>query len=123
MQLTKNFNLKEFTCKDGTDVPAQFIKNVQELANNLQIIRDEIKLPIKINSGYRSPKHNKKIGGKAYSMHLFACASDISVNNLSSKELYIIICRLIREKKIKDGGLAVYPTFVHYDVRNYSARW
>ena len=40
MKLTKNFSLSEFACKDGTTVPYQYMPNVQELANNLQVLRD-----------------------------------------------------------------------------------
>ena len=29
MQLTKNFNRQEFDCKDGTEVPNEFLQNVQ----------------------------------------------------------------------------------------------
>ena len=42
MQITKNFNLDEFHCKDGTKVPEEFIANVVELAQNLQVLRDKI---------------------------------------------------------------------------------
>ena len=48
MQLTKNFNRQEFDCKDGTKVPDEFLPNVQEVANNLQILRDYLKVPVRI---------------------------------------------------------------------------
>lgn len=48
MQLTKNFYLHEFSCNDGTPVPEKFMDNVQELANNLQLLRDYLKQPIGI---------------------------------------------------------------------------
>ena len=35
--------------------------------------------PIRINSGYRSPQLNKKIGGAPSSNHLTGCAADIRV--------------------------------------------
>lgn len=37
MKLTKNFNLIEFACKDGTLVPAELIENAKKLALNLQL--------------------------------------------------------------------------------------
>ena len=39
MKLTKNFYLHEFSCNDGTSVPDKFMDNVQELANNLQLVK------------------------------------------------------------------------------------
>ena len=41
--------------------------------------RDDKEKPIIINSGYRSPQLNKKIGGVAGSNHLTGCAVDIRV--------------------------------------------
>jgi hypothetical protein len=35
--LTRNFNLKEFVCKDGSAVPAKYMANVKKLAKNLQL--------------------------------------------------------------------------------------
>ncbi len=62
MNLTENFSLKEFRCKDGTDVPEDLMDNVTELAENLQVLREYIGKPIVVISGYRSPKYNRKIG-------------------------------------------------------------
>ena len=63
MRLTKNFNLSEFDCKDGTEMPSELLANVLELAENLQVLRDFVGVPIKINSSYRSLSHNANIGG------------------------------------------------------------
>ena len=51
MQLTENFALHEFRCNDGTDVPDEYMDNVQLLADNLQIIRNEINQPMILVSG------------------------------------------------------------------------
>ena len=48
MKLTENFDSKEFTCNDGTAVPECYFSNMKELAENLQVLRDSINLPIKI---------------------------------------------------------------------------
>ena len=63
MKLTTNFSLHEFRCRDGSDVPEEYMDNVRELAENLQILRDRIGMPITVISGYRSPEYNKKIDG------------------------------------------------------------
>lgn len=123
MQLTKNFSLEEFACKDGTQVPGELLCNVSVLAQNLQVLRDYLNEPIRLNSGYRSPSYNKRIGGAAKSQHILAKAADITVKSMSPKQLAATIEKLIAAGKMKQGGLGLYPGFVHYDVRDDKARW
>ena len=122
-QLTKNFNKREFNSKDGARMPNDVFLNVKELANNLQIIRNCINSPMHINSGYRSPAHNKAIGGVSNSQHLLGKASDITSRDYSPVQLYSIIEGLIEQGKISEGGLGIYNGFVHYDIRGTKARW
>lgn len=123
MQLTKNFLLSEFSCHDGTPVPLELQLNVFKLADNLQVLRDEIGEGIRINSGYRTPAWNKKINGAKYSYHLTAMAADINVKSKSPKQVAAVIERLIEAGKMLQGGLGIYPSWVHYDVRGIKARW
>jgi len=123
MNLTTNFKLSEFRCKDGTDVPVELLPNVQKLANELQKLRDELELPIKINSGYRTKSYNKKIGGATNSMHVQAKAADIVVTDITPTNLYKRIEKLIEEGKVNFKGVGVYDTFVHVDVRDRRSRW
>lgn len=123
MKLTKNFNREEFDCRDGTKVPAELMPNVQELANNLQVLRDDIGEPIHVNSGYRTPAYNKKIGGAPKSQHTKAKAGDITAKSFTPKQLAARIEKLIAAGKMKQGGIGIYPGFTHYDVRGTKARW
>jgi len=124
MRLTKNFTREEFDCNDGTKVPEKYMCNLQLLANNLQVLRDEIGEPVLITgSGYRTPSWNKKVGGAKHSQHLTASAADINVKNYTPLELSVFIENLISEGKMMQGGLGVYKGFVHYDVRGVKARW
>jgi len=123
MQLTTNFSLEEFNCKDGTPVPPEFMSNVRELAANLQVLRDDIGEPIHINSGYRTPSYNKKVGGKPASKHMKAQAGDITAKNYTPKQLAARIEKLIKAGRMKQGGIGIYPGFTHYDVRGTKARW
>lgn len=115
-QLTKNFNINEFACKDGTPVPDNYECNVIVLANNLQVLRDHLGEPVKLNSGYRTPAYNKRVGGAKNSMHLYAKAADITVKSKTPKQLKAVIESLIKAGKMKNGGIGLYPGFVHYDV-------
>ena len=123
MQITKNFNLDEFHCKDGTKVPEEFIVNVVELAQNLQILRDKINQPVHINSAYRSPEYNEKIGGVKSSQHMLAKAADITSKDFSPAELATVIETLIAAGKMKEGGVGRYRGFTHYDIRGNHSRW
>jgi uncharacterized protein YcbK (DUF882 family) len=122
-QLTANFHIREFKCNDGTQVPAELYPNVLELAKQLQVIRDHIKEPIHLNSAYRSPAYNKAIGGVANSQHLLAKAADCTTKSYTPKQFAAIVEQLIKEGKVKIGGIGVYPGFVHLDIRKEKARW
>jgi len=123
MKLTANFTLREFECNDGTTVPEKYISNVNKLAYNLQVLRDELKKPIHINSGYRHTAYNKRIGGAKFSQHLTASASDITVRDITPKKLARTILKLIKQGKMNEGGVGLYNGFVHYDIRGTKARW
>ncbi len=123
MKLEENFSLHEFQCKDGTGVPEELMENVKKLARNLQVLRDHLKRPITVMSGYRTPAYNKKCGGAPKSQHLLATAADLIVSGMTSLEVRDAIIQLIKEGKMDSGGVGIYPTFVHYDVRGRNARW
>jgi uncharacterized protein YcbK (DUF882 family) len=124
-KLTENFSLHEFQCKDGSDIPNEYLPNAIQLAKNLQVLRDYINKPITINSAYRSPEYNAsaKVKGAKNSQHLLAKAADLRVKGMTPRELANVIESHIRAGKIQQGGVGVYPTFVHYDIRGTKARW
>ena len=123
MELTKNFSKKEFDSKDGSKMPDSILVNIMKLACNLQRLRDVIGKPILINSGYRSPSHNAKVGGSPNSQHLTGKAADIRVSGMNTGELAMEINKLITAGEMMQGGLGIYDTFVHYDIRKKKARW
>lgn len=123
MRLTKNFTQWEFRSRDGAPMPADVLDNVRELACNLQVLRDFLGEPIKINTAYRSLKHNRSIGSKDSSQHIKGKAADIKVRDLDTEDLYLIMEKLIEIGELKEGGLGLYNTFVHYDIRGTKARW
>jgi uncharacterized protein YcbK (DUF882 family) len=122
-QMSKNFKKSEFKCRDGSVVPSHLMKHLEELVENLQVIRDHIGKPMRIISGYRSPPYNRKIGGARKSQHMKAKAADIVVRGMKPAELKEIIITLIKEGKIKKGGVGLYKNFIHYDTRGWNARW
>ena len=123
MKLTKNFDSSEFACKDGSATPPEVLKNLKKVAQNLQVLRDFFGVPITVNSGYRSPAHNKAVGGAKKSQHLLGTAADIVVPGKRPVQVKAAIEKLIGEGKMHNGGIGLYNTFVHYDVRDNAARW
>lgn len=123
MQLTPNFTLSEFECNSGAPTPLEVLRNLQQLANNLQVLRDATGKKITINSGYRSPTHNKTNGGKPKSQHLLGNAADIVVEDMTPKQVFEKIEELQAAGKMAIGGLHAYATFTHYDIRGTKARW
>lgn len=121
--LTFNFNDWEFDCKDGTKVPEKYEGNRNELAANLQVLRNELGKAIKLTNAYRTVEHNKKVGGSVHSQHLYCKAGDIQVDGVSPDIVASTIHALIREGRMKEGGLGRYNTFTHYDIRGTMARW
>lgn len=67
-----------------------------------------------MNSGYRSPSHNLKVGGAGNSYHVKCMAADIFIPGVSKRKM---IAFAKRNKLI--GGLGCYPNrnFIHIDVR------
>ena len=122
MKLTNNFNLSEFN-KHNFALSDTILKNIQELAKNLQVLRDEVKKPITVTSGYRNAAYNAKIGGAKASQHLTGKAADIKVSGMTPKEVAAVIEKLIAAGKMKEGGLGIYKTWIHYDWRLTKSRW
>lgn len=113
--VSTNFKVREFACQDGTDT----IYVSPELAAVLQKIRDHFGRPVTINSAYRTEAHNKKVGGAAYSQHKYGMAADIVVKGVTPLEAARYAHTLLGSR----GGVGLYKTFVHVDVRAAKSRW
>lgn len=89
---------------DNTPSAAIISKLTELIKYVLQPIRDAYKKPIYVSSGYRCPRLNKAVGGVPTSQHVKGEAADIYVKN-DNKELFIVIKKLIEDKKIVVGQL------------------
>ena len=122
--MTQNFKKHEFNCNCGCEMPMTVELNVQQLAEELQYIRDFIQRPITINSGYRCESYNSTIpGSSSRSQHVLGKAADIVVSGMSSTEVFEELDELQHKGKIHTGGMGLYDNFVHYDIRGYRKRW
>lgn len=121
-QLSANFKVSDFKCRDGSDV----ILINPALVEALEKIRAHFGKPVHINSGYRTPSHNRATKGAVQnSQHMYGNAADISIKGVTPLEIYLFAHPWV------GGGLGLYPSkrnnFVHIDVRDLIgdkyARW
>ena len=101
MQLSEHFQLGEFTKSNYPEVynvpTYQAIENMKRICGWLEVLRDRYNAkysensPIIINSGYRSPQLNKKVGGVSTSNHLTGCAVDIRCYGIEQAIRYATI--------------------------------
>ncbi len=113
--VSKNFCVSEFSCKDGSD--EVYIDS--RLCEILQKTRDYFKSPVIINSAYRTPSYNAKVGGVANSQHTKGTAADIVVKGALPKDVAVYIESIMGNF----GGIGLYGSFVHVDTRSSRARW
>ncbi len=94
-QLTKNFSLAELTKSEtalrfdmeNTPGPVE-IANLTDLAGKvLQPVRDHFGKGVKVNSGFRHPEVNAKVGGSKTSDHCKGQAADIEIPGVPNAEL------------------------------------
>jgi len=90
--LSEHFKLGEFTKSSYPEVyniPSHTaIANLTRLCEWLEVLRERAGCPIIINSGYRSPQLNRKVGGEPTSNHLTGCAADIRTNGMEQAIVY-----------------------------------
>lgn len=101
----KYFSIEEFACPltGEADMDADFLSMLDKA-------RGIAGIPFVITSGFRSVEHNKSVGGKPNSAHLYGYAADIAVPN--SRARFTIIESLIKAGFTRIG---VANSFIHVD--------
>lgn len=113
IKISEHFKLSEFESADTKEV-----KLDPELIEKLEKLRQRIGQPLIINSGYRTPEHNKAVGGAENSLHVEGKAADIrKVKGLTIDEMGILA------EKIGFVGIGLYTWGIHVDVREMYSRW
>jgi hypothetical protein len=132
MNLTKNFTLEEMLrsstasrrgYKEQFDPAPEIIRNLTSLSDNvLQPLRDYLKVPIFVSSGYRCLRLNKAVGGACGSQHLTGEAADLqAVGRMENRELFEAVkkAKLPFDQLIWEYGDQDNPDWVHV---SFSAR-
>ena len=99
MQLTSNFSLAELVKSetalrhDMDNTPGETeIENLKQLCEQvLQPVREHFKTGVKVNSGFRHPEVNAKVGGSKTSDHCRGQASDIEIPGIPNADLAVWI--------------------------------
>lgn len=110
-QLTKHFNLSEFSCPCCGISPD--FDTVIEIAVLLECMRVELDKPIHINSALRCVAHNFNVGGVSDSQHLLGKAVDIYVDDISPTYLAVLAYRY------GFRSIGIGNDFVHLDMRHF----
>ena len=95
MNLTKNFTLSEMTKSEtalrqgmANDPSQTEIDNLRTLCEKvLQPVRDHYGKGVKVNSGFRHPLVNAKVGGSTTSDHCKGMAADIEIPGVANADL------------------------------------
>ena len=107
MKLSEHFTLGEMT-KSGShpevyNIPShEAIANLVNLSKWLEVLRERAGTPIIINSGYRSPQLNRKIGGAPNSNHSTGCAVHIRASGMDQVICYAAILINYSEESNQD---------------------
>lgn len=103
----KSFSPREIACK-GTGSLL-----VDETAlDKLQELRDNLGIPLLITSAYRSPEHNKAVGGAKNSYHMKGVAFDIRMENQDPHAFELAA----REIGFRGVGYYTKQGFMHIDL-------
>lgn len=108
----KNFGPGEFACKGSSLVYVD-----PELLDRLEALRRELgDTPLLITSGFRSPRHNRRVGGDPESQHMLGRAVDLVMLNQDPKRV------AEAARRVGFRGIGHYPkqNFMHLDIRAYS---
>lgn len=116
MNITNNFQVKEFACQDGSD-PIQLNILIPVIC---QAVRNWFGEPFTPNSTYRNINHNSRVGGVPTSLHVYGNAVDIPARGCTVMELYEFLDKLLGDS----CELFYYPKsgFVHVGVQNEKER-
>jgi len=102
-----NFSPQEIACRGTGKCAFNF-----SAMDKLQKLRDILGRPLIINSAYRSPEHNRNVGGATRSQHLEAKAFDVRQDNQEPNAF------LKASKEAGFTGFGTYPrsNFIHSDI-------
>jgi hypothetical protein len=106
-----NFPPDEIACRGTGLVPTMDNAAFCAAMDRLQALRKIIGAPLMMNSAYRSPSHNKAVGGAKNSLHMQGIAFDVRMDNHDPGRF------IGAAREAGFAGIGTYPRqgFVHID--------
>lgn len=98
-KLSEHFSLAEFVRSDTASLlkidntpPLACVENLKLLCKNvLEPLRNIVKMPVKILSGYRCKELNEAVGGSKHSQHMQGQAADLRVDGQTAGETFSLL--------------------------------
>jgi len=129
--ISPNFSRHEFDLHEGkaarhgceaAEYPEAWIEGrLKPLARALEIIRKEFEdKPVRIISAYRPLPYNRALGSEDSSQHVQGRAADFQIGGVDPGAIFRRVIELHRLGRIEIGGIGVYDSFNHVDVRGGS---
>ena len=102
-----NFSPAEIACRGTGKLTLH-----PEALDKLQALRDRLGKPLIIRSAYRSPQHNRRVGGAKASKHMDGTAFDIAMVNHDPAAFEVAA------REVGFRGFGFYPRsgFIHVDL-------
>jgi len=122
MNLSENFTFEEMTASEtaaryhiDNTPPNEVLLNLRRLALFLEDVRKALDKPIHINSAYRSPEANEKVGGKPTSQHCRGTAADIKVKGMTPDQ---VVRAIIKAGLKYDQVIREFDSWTHISIPN-----
>jgi uncharacterized protein YcbK (DUF882 family) len=128
-RLSKHFVVEEFDCHDGSKVQKRDYDGLEYLCRKfLEPLRTKFG-SVHINSGFRTTAYNRSIGGASNSFHVYTAhdgndqAADVTCARGNPKQWHAFLAKVRNDQRNGKGGLGLYSSFVHCDIRDEKADW
>lgn len=117
---SRHLSWDELRCEDGTPYPQEWRDTrAVELAQTFEVLRRVCgDRPIAVISGYRSPAHNKAVGGASASQHMQGRALDLQCpDHLTLDQFEALAKSIAAHTKLRGLGRYAGKNSLHIDVR------
>lgn len=113
-----------FTWHELRDPPEEYRPAMLRLCYEvLEPIRDLLKVPIAVTSGWRSKESNAACNGAKHSQHLVGQAVDIRPIGVDPEDAFALIVNEIREGRLVVDQAIIYASgFFHFSYREGNNR-